>query len=82
MYNLFGVTGYDDRMKVTCDFYNDKDDILLEQLKPHVDMYPQDQLMKRDSIYKSNGVNFNFDIKSPDDLNSIFPILQVIYNNS
>ena len=82
MYNLFGVTGYDDRMKVTCDFYNDKDDILLEQLKPYVDMYPQDQLMKRDSIYKSNGVNFNFDIKSPDDLNSIFPILQVIYNNS
>jgi hypothetical protein len=82
MYNLFSVTGYEERMKITCDFSNDKDDILLELIKPHVEMYPKELLMKRKSLHKPNGVNFNFDIISQENLTSLFPILQIIYNNS
>lgn len=81
VYNLFIAKGYDDCLKITVDIAAKNRDVL-EMIKPYVSTYPSRLLEEKESSYKVGGMTFNFKVKSPEDLQLLFPIIEIICENN
>ena len=81
LYNIFIAKGYPKHLKITIDVAA-KNENVLKLIKPHVLSYPSILLEEKESGYKVGGMTFDFKVTCPEDLQLLFPIIEILCENS